>query len=173
MNVRALPGCCFHFHIPLSSCSLAFPTQGGWNGDTITVAIWLLPWKPLRSLSRALRHPFPPLMWRGCRKASLSKAVLGYQQLGAVLRIQVPGLRLNVLENCNLMIYDEKQIKLHHFSNGIEKCLQEHLHVFSRFQIRVWYQMRGSLMGFCLWGHTVGHDWSDLAAAAAAAAKLF
>ena len=26
----------------------------------------------------------------------------------------------------------------------------------------------GSLVGFCLWGRRVGHDWSDLAAAAAA-----
>ena len=28
-------------------------------------------------------------------------------------------------------------------------------------------QGRGSLVGCCLWGHTVRHDWSDLAAAAA------
>ena len=28
-------------------------------------------------------------------------------------------------------------------------------------------QGQGSLMGCCLWGCTVGHDWSDLAAAAA------
>ena len=28
-------------------------------------------------------------------------------------------------------------------------------------------QGRGSLVGCCLWGRTVGHDWSDLAAAAA------
>ena len=28
-------------------------------------------------------------------------------------------------------------------------------------------QGRGSLVGCCLWGGTVGHDWSDLAAAAA------
>ena len=28
-------------------------------------------------------------------------------------------------------------------------------------------QGRGSLVGCCLWGHGVGHDWSDLAAAAA------
>ena len=28
-------------------------------------------------------------------------------------------------------------------------------------------QGRGSLVGCCLWGHRVGHDWSDLAAAAA------
>ena len=27
-------------------------------------------------------------------------------------------------------------------------------------------QGRGSLVGCCLWGHTVKHDWSDLAAAA-------
>ena len=26
-------------------------------------------------------------------------------------------------------------------------------------------QGQGSLVGCCLWGHTVGHDWSDLAAA--------
>ena len=26
-------------------------------------------------------------------------------------------------------------------------------------------QGRGSLVGCCLWGHTVGHDWSDLAVA--------
>ena len=30
-------------------------------------------------------------------------------------------------------------------------------------------QGQGSLVGCCLWGRTVGHDWSDLAAAAAAA----
>ena len=30
-------------------------------------------------------------------------------------------------------------------------------------------QGRGSLVGCCLWGRTVRHDWSDLAAAAAAA----
>ena len=30
-------------------------------------------------------------------------------------------------------------------------------------------QGRGSLVGCCLWSHTVRHDWSDLAAAAAAA----
>ena len=29
-------------------------------------------------------------------------------------------------------------------------------------------QGRGSLVGCCLWGRRVGHDWSDLAAAAAA-----
>ena len=29
-------------------------------------------------------------------------------------------------------------------------------------------QGRGSLVSCCLWGHTVGHDWSDLVAAAAA-----
>ena len=29
------------------------------------------------------------------------------------------------------------------------------------------FQERGSLVGCCLWGHRVGHDWSDLAAAAA------
>ena len=28
-------------------------------------------------------------------------------------------------------------------------------------------QGRGSLVGCCLWGRTVGHDWSDLAAVAA------
>ena len=32
-------------------------------------------------------------------------------------------------------------------------------------------QGRGSLVGCRLWGHTVRHDWSDLAAAAAAAVK--
>ena len=32
-------------------------------------------------------------------------------------------------------------------------------------------QGRGSLVGCCLWGHRVGHDWSDLAATAAAAAE--
>ena len=31
-------------------------------------------------------------------------------------------------------------------------------------------QGRGNLVGCRLWGHSVGHDWSDLAAAAAAAA---
>jgi len=31
-------------------------------------------------------------------------------------------------------------------------------------------QGRGSLVGYHLWGRTVRHDWSDLAAAAAAAA---
>jgi len=30
-------------------------------------------------------------------------------------------------------------------------------------------QGRGSLVGCCLWGRRVGHDWSDLAVAAAAA----
>ena len=29
-------------------------------------------------------------------------------------------------------------------------------------------QGRGTLVGCCLWGRTVGHDWSDLAAVAAA-----
>ena len=29
-------------------------------------------------------------------------------------------------------------------------------------------QGRGSLVGCCLWGHTVRHDWNDLAAAVAA-----
>ena len=31
----------------------------------------------------------------------------------------------------------------------------------------------GSLVGCCLWGHTVGHDWRDLAAAAAAATHTY
>ena len=30
------------------------------------------------------------------------------------------------------------------------------------------FQGRGSLVGCCLWGRRVGHDWSDLAAAAVA-----
>ena len=30
----------------------------------------------------------------------------------------------------------------------------------------------GSLMGFCLWGRRVGHDWSDLAAAATEEQKV-
>ena len=34
-------------------------------------------------------------------------------------------------------------------------------------------QGRGSLVGCCLWGCTVGHEWSNLAAAAAAAVWLF
>ena len=34
-------------------------------------------------------------------------------------------------------------------------------------------QGRGSLVGCRLWGHTVGHDWSDLAAAAARTRKLY
>ena len=63
----------FALDIPPGGCSLAFPTRGGWNRDTITVEIWLLPCKPSRSRSRPSRHPFPPLMWRGCRKASLAR----------------------------------------------------------------------------------------------------
>ena len=34
-------------------------------------------------------------------------------------------------------------------------------------------QGQGSLVGCCLWGHTVGHDWSNLAAAAAAAEPVW
>ena len=34
-------------------------------------------------------------------------------------------------------------------------------------------QGQGSLVGCSLWGHRVGHDWSDLAAAAAAAVWLW
>ena len=32
-------------------------------------------------------------------------------------------------------------------------------------------QELGSLVGCCLWGHRVGHDWSNLAASASSAAK--
>ena len=34
-------------------------------------------------------------------------------------------------------------------------------------------QGQGSLVGCCLWGRTVGHDWSDLAAAAATYSWIF
>lgn len=82
------------FAIPHSSSYPVSPAHAllGRSRDAITAAIWLLPWKPLHSWSRALQCPSPPLMWRGCQKASLSKAVLGYQQLVAVLCNQIPGL---------------------------------------------------------------------------------
>ena len=40
------------------------------------------------------------------------------------------------------------------------KCLHEHVFIYLLC-------ISKSLVGCCLWGHTVGHDWSDLAAAAA------